>query len=77
MKHVFLTIILSISFFAYGHVPTEYKPILEDGKEWILYNAMSPASSKSSYRTRVWIEGDSIINDKKATRLLMENIDQN
>ena len=74
MKKFVLFIILQLCMFAKADNTLPYHPMLEDGKVWILHNTISGNSDLPSYKTKIWIDGDTIINDVEAKKLAMEDI---
>ncbi|MDE7412888.1 MAG: hypothetical protein K2N05_03730 [Muribaculaceae bacterium] len=72
-KIVFIYLLLCFGLIVHADLKEIYHPILEDGKVWILSNTWDEKSDKEPYKTKVWLDGDTIIGEVPAKLLALQN----
>lgn len=75
MKNLTIFIFLSLFLSIKASELHSYHPILEEGKVWIIYNTMREESNKSSFRSKIWIEKDTIFEGEKVFKLAKINLE--
>ena len=69
MKQMLFWFLMGIGFFMKGQVPVDYRPVLKDGKIWILEPEKCLYPNDIPYFVKVSVAGDTIIDNKYTYRL--------